>query len=52
MFFIARFTQPVLLQVTLNSEELLSRNRKMHRKRDEEKVRCWREAVVGGVGGG
>lgn len=25
MFFIAPFTQPILLQVTLNSEELLSR---------------------------
>lgn len=26
-FFIAPFTQPILLQVTLNSEELLSRKR-------------------------
>lgn len=25
MFFITPFTQPILLQVTLNSEELLSR---------------------------
>lgn len=51
-FFIARFTQAVLLQVTLNSQELLSRNREMHREGEKEKVRCWREAAVGGAGGG